>query len=312
MMGLGGVVFASGLVGCAPAPMSPGPGGLAGDFFFLQLSDTHWGFKGPPNPEADVTLPRAVATIAALTRKPDFVVFTGDLIHTTDDDRERRRRMAELKGIVSGLGVPTVRFLPGEHDASLDRGEAYREHFGELHYSFDHKGIHFVALDNVSDPAAALGEEQLAWLRRDLAAVPRAAPVVVLAHRPLFDLYPSWDWTTRDGADAIAALSEHENVTVFYGHIHQEHHRTTGRIAHHAARSLIFPLPAPGSAPKRAPLPWDSGEPDARPRLPARGAGGRVPLRARRAGRERGVPRRRRVGGQRCQRTAVIVYKSAS
>src|SRR5262249_33619728 len=156
---------------------------------------------------ADVTLPRTVATIAALSQKPDFVVFTGDLTHTTDDAAERRRRMAEMKRIVSGMGVPHVRFLPGEHDASLDRGEAYREHFGDLHYSFDHKGIHFVALDNVSDPAAALGEEQLAWLRRDLAAVPRAAPVVVLAHRPLFDLYPTWDWTTRDGADAIAILS---------------------------------------------------------------------------------------------------------
>ena len=35
----------------------------------------------------------------------------------------------------------------------------------------------------------------------------------------------------------------------------------TGRIAHHSARSLIFPLPAPGSAPKRAPLPWDPASP---------------------------------------------------
>ena len=35
----------------------------------------------------------------------------------------------------------------------------------------------------------------------------------------------------------------------------------TGAIAHHAAKSLIFPLPAPGSAPKRAPIPWDPAEP---------------------------------------------------
>jgi hypothetical protein len=28
-------------------------------------------------------------------------------------------------------------------------------------------------------------------------------------------------------------------------------------VAHHAARSLIFPQPAPGSVPKKAPLPWD-------------------------------------------------------
>lgn len=50
-------------------------------------------------------------------------------------------------------------------------------------------------------------------------------------------------------------------MTVFYGHIHQEHHHTTGAIAHHAARSLIFPLPAPGSVPKKAPVPWDPAHP---------------------------------------------------
>jgi len=36
----------------------------------------------------------------------------------------------------------------------------------------------------------------------------------------------------------------------------------TGAIAHHAARSLVFPLPAPGAVPKRAPLPWDANASD--------------------------------------------------
>jgi hypothetical protein len=267
-------VFASGLglAGCAGAAAeaaAPTSGGLqatrrrrAGeDFFFLQLSDTHWGFKGPPNPEAEVTLKRTVATINAVARQPDFIVFTGDLTQTTDDPAVRRARMTEFKQIVSELKVKDLKFMPGEHDASLDGGEAYREHFGATHYTFDHKGIHFVTLDNVSDPKAALGEAQLAWLEKDLERLPMDMPIVVFAHRPLFDLYPPWDWATSDGAKAIAILSEYPNVTVFYGHIHQEHHQTTGHIAHHAARSLIFPLPAPGSAPKRAPLPWDPASP---------------------------------------------------
>src|SRR2546427_216247 len=83
------------------------------------------------------------ATINAVERQPDFVVFTGDLIHTTDDGALRRKRMSEFREIVSGLKVKTLRLMPGEHDASLDRGKAYQESFGELHYSFDHKGIHF-------------------------------------------------------------------------------------------------------------------------------------------------------------------------
>ena len=31
------------------------------------------------------------------------------------------------------------------------------------------------------------------------------------------------------------------NVPVFYGHIHQELHRTTSHITHHSAKSLMFP-----------------------------------------------------------------------
>jgi hypothetical protein len=59
----------------------------------------------------------------------------------------------------------------------------------------------------------------------------------------------------------MALLMPYEYVTVFYGHIHQEHHQMTGHIAHHAAKSLIFPLPPPGSQPKRAPIPWDAAAP---------------------------------------------------
>ncbi len=256
LAGLGGVVFASGLAGCATRA------GSTADFHFVQLSDTHWGFEGPAvNPEARTTLPRAIAAVNALKAPPDFIVFTGDLTHTTDDPQERRKRLREFKAMAADLSVKDVRFLPGEHDASLDRGAAFQEFFGPTHWSFDHAGVHFVALDNVSDPAARIGDEQLAWLAADLAKLDREAPVVVLTHRPLFDLAPQWDWATRDGDQAVALLMPHANVTVFYGHIHQEHHFMTGHIPHHAATSLIFPLPAPNSQPKRTPLPWDASQP---------------------------------------------------
>jgi hypothetical protein len=266
---LGGLTFASALVGCAPAaeagpasaPRAPAQPGHE-DFFFIQLSDTHWGYQGAANPQADVTLEHAVATINAVDVQPDFIVFTGDLTHTTDDPAERRTRMARFREIVSQLKVKDVRFLPGEHDAGKDHGDAFREAFGETHYAFDHKGVHFVALDNVSEPGSVIGEAQLQWLAADIARVPADAPLVVLAHRPLFELYPDWDWATKDGARAIDIMSSRKNVTVFYGHIHQELHRMTGGIAHHAARSLVFPMPAPGSVPKKAPLPWDAASPD--------------------------------------------------
>ena len=270
------MTFASALWGCsgttsnsaspalASAGLPPAPSGVglpppppAQEFFFLQLSDTHWGFSGPPNPEADITLPDTIATINAVGTRPDFVIFTGDLTQTTDDAAVRRKRMGEFKAMVAKLNVKDVRFIPGEHDASLDNGEAFREFFGETHYAFEHKGVHFIALDNVSDPGAILGATQLAWLEAEVAKVPHGAPLVVFAHRPLFDLFPAWDWHTNDGAQALTILDKHPNVSVFYGHIHQEHEHRTGRITHRAARSLVFPLPAPGSQPKKAPMPWD-------------------------------------------------------
>lgn len=259
----GGAVFMSGLYSrtYAAAQDHPLADAASEDFYFVQLSDTHWGFNGPPNPDAANTLKKAVISVNALPVKPDFIVFTGDLTHTTDDPMERRRRMAEFRDIVGALDVKAVYFMPGEHDAALDNGAAFIENFGKTHYTFDHKGVHFIVLDNVSDPGAKIGEEQLAWLKNDLASRKKDARIVVFSHRPLFDLAPKWDWATRDGDKAIALLTPYSNVTVFYGHIHQEHHHHTGHIAHHAAQSLIFPLPVPGSQEKRDPLPWSAAAP---------------------------------------------------
>src|SRR5499427_2747535 len=252
LAGVGVAVFVSGTTVRAGASRQKN----TESFYFVQLSDTHWGFNGPNiNPDSRGTLKKAVAAVNGLDEQPDFVVFTGDLTHTTDDPKARRGRMAEFREIVSQLKVKTVRFMAGEHDASLDRGEAYQEFFGDLHYTFDHKGVHFIVLDNVSDPEAVIGEAQLKWLQADLRQLKRDTPIVALTHRPLFDLYPQWDWATRDAAAVIDALTPYQNVTVFYGHIHQEHHHMTGQIAHHAAKSLIFPQAAPGDAPKRPPPP---------------------------------------------------------
>jgi hypothetical protein len=256
LAGIGGVgvVFASALPGMARAVGQD-------DFYFVQMSDPHWGFEGPPNPDAKGTLKKAIASVNSLDYQPDFIMFTGDLTHTTDNPVERRKRMREFRELVKELRAKTVRFMPGEHDASLDNGKAFQEFFGATHYTFDHKGVHFIVVDNVSDPRAMVGDEQLAWLAADLKQQKPDAPIVVFTHRPLFDLVPQWDWATRDGAKAIELLMPYKNVTVFYGHIHQEHHHMTGHIAHHAAKGLMFPLPAPGSQPNRTPLPWNAAEP---------------------------------------------------
>jgi 3',5'-cyclic AMP phosphodiesterase CpdA len=258
LAGLGGVVFASGLPGCSSIEPY-----ASDDFYFVQLSDIHWGFENPAiNPDNKGTLPKAIAAVNSLDKKPDFVVFTGDLSQTTDNPKLRRARMKEVQDLAAGLKVPQVRFFAGEHDAALDRGEAYQELFGEtLHYTFEHKGVHFIVLDNVSDPAPILGEKQIAWLKADLAKQKPDQQIVVLTHRPLFPMYPQWDWATRDGQQAIDALMPFKNVSVYYGHVHHENHTRTGHIMHNSANSLSFPLAPVGTAEKKTQIPWNPAQP---------------------------------------------------
>src|SRR5260221_7058204 len=118
----GGAVFASSLPGCA----AMGAGG-GDDFYFVQLSDTHWGFNGPMvNPDARGTLPKAIEAVNALAQQPDFIVFTGDLTHTTDDPAERRKRMGEFRDVVKGLKNRNIRFMAGR-DAAPPRNRGAAE-----------------------------------------------------------------------------------------------------------------------------------------------------------------------------------------
>ncbi len=256
MAGVGGLVFASGLPGCASISAS------GADFSFVQLTDIHWGYGNPKvNPDTRGTLTKALAAVNRMEQKPDFVVFTGDLTQTTDDPKVRRQRLREFQDMSRSLNVP-VRYFAGEHDASLDRGEAYLEVFGgQLNYTFEHRGIHFIVLDNISDPAPILGAKQIAWLKDDLTRQRADQPIVVLTHRPLFAMYPQWDWATRDGQQAIDLLMPFKNVTVFYGHVHHEHHQNTGHIAHHASKAVMFPLSPVGTAETKTQLLWDAAQP---------------------------------------------------
>ncbi len=60
------------------------------------------------------------------------------------------------------------------------------------YYSFDQAGWHFVVLDGTfvvgNSYVAKLDDEQMAWLKADLAAVPKATPVLVLSHQPILSV----------------------------------------------------------------------------------------------------------------------------
>ncbi|HKV56096.1 MAG TPA: metallophosphoesterase [Candidatus Binataceae bacterium] len=230
-------------------------------FSFAQFSDTHVGFQGPPDPLGTKAFETAVAMLNQRPHRPDFVLFTGDLTHDSPSRDVHAQRMVLFKSIANRLKTPALHMVPGENDAALDGGVLYREHFGESHYSFDHKGVHFIALDNVSRGRPEVGAEQIAWLKTDLGRYPKTAPIVVFTHRPLFDLKPEWEWFTSDGDEVMNALAAYDNVTVLYGHIHRRHVHQSGPANHYAARSLIFAFNDPASDGDKKPLPFDRNDP---------------------------------------------------
>lgn len=230
-------------------------------FSFVQLSDAHVGFQGPPDPLGTAAFERAVEMVNALPQAPDLVLFTGDLTHDSEDKDVHAGRMKQFQEIAGRLRAGKVMCVPGEHDAGLDGGALYRDLFGETHYAFDHRGIHFVGLDNVSRAKPEVGADQLDWLRRDLARFPKSAPIVVFTHRPLFDLKPEWEWFTSDGDDVMNVLAPYDNVTVLYGHIHRDHEHHDGHAAHYGARSLIFAFPDPEKVADKKPVAFDKDHP---------------------------------------------------
>jgi 3',5'-cyclic AMP phosphodiesterase CpdA len=236
-------------------------GEQASPFTFVQMSDAHVGFNGPPDPLGTKAFERAVELINGLPQQPDLVLFTGDLTHDTEDKDVHAQRMKQFLEISRRLRVGKIMHVPGEHDAGLDGGAMYREFLKETYYSFDHRGIHFIALDNVSRAKPEVGKEQLAWLKSDLARFPKTAPIVVFTHRPLFDLKPEWEWFTSDGDDVMNLLAPYDNVTVLYGHIHRDHEHEQGHAHHYAARSLIFAFPDPDKVSEKKPIPFDKDKP---------------------------------------------------
>lgn len=244
-----------------PSTTAPTTGDGREGFLLMQITDTHWGYTGPANPDPRGTVERAVAEIAAWPQRPDLVIHTGDVSQLTTDAAERKARLTEAKQLFAKLGAE-LHAIPGEHDASLDHGAVFREVFGPTHWAFEHRGVYFIGLDNASDPKGGLGADQLAWFEAEVAKVPAAAQLIVFCHRPLFALAQTWDWYTGDGDKALAILEKHPGTTVFYGHIHQANLAKTGATLHASSRALVFPLPAPMSVPEKKPLPWDPAAPD--------------------------------------------------
>jgi 3',5'-cyclic-AMP phosphodiesterase len=232
------------------------PKETAADFTFVQISDSHIGFNRPGNADVNGTLQVAVHQINAAVHQPELILHTGDLTH-----QAKAAEFDTLDQILKGLRQKQVFYVPGEHDIAGDDGKMYLERFGKATagkawQSFDHKGVHFIGLNNCVQLGGLgqIGAEQMDWLAKDTAGLTASTPIVVFAHIPLWSVYPKWGWATRDSAQALSVLKRFGSVTVLNGHIHQVMQKVESNITFHSAMSTAFPQPAPGAAPVPGPM----------------------------------------------------------
>jgi len=208
------------------------------------------------------TLKLALNKISQLPNTPDLLLHTGDITHSSQPEE-----FDTAQRLINEARISETFYVPGEHDIATDEGAAYRERFGKGTggsgwYSFNHKGVHFIGLNNCQqvDAMGLLGADQLRWLKADLASHPASTPIIIFAHIPLWMVYPEWGWGTPDASEALTYLRRFGSVTVLNGHIHQVVQKVEGNVAFHTAMSTAFPQPAPGTAPHAGPMVVPAGK----------------------------------------------------
>jgi Calcineurin-like phosphoesterase len=236
-----------------------GPGAApAGKPLFVQISDTHIGFKKDANPDVNGTLEQTIDLVNAMPEQPALIIHTGDITHLS-----KPAEFDQAQQMFSRLRTPEMHSVPGEHDTTDATVTEYFNRFGKAsdnrgYYSFDHAGVHFVGLINVLQfkpgGLGTLGADQLAWVQADLKGRSASTPIVVFAHMPLWTVYEPWGWGTGDADLLFDRLRRFGSVTVLNGHIHQIVQKVEGNVTFHTARSTAYPQPAAGAGPGPGPL----------------------------------------------------------
>ena len=231
---------------------------------FLQISDSHIGFNRQANPDVAGTLKETIALVNAMKTRPALTLHTGDITHLS-----RAAEFDTALGLMQELRGGELHTVPGEHDVTDGMGTEYFARFGKPsdnrgYYSFDHQGVHFIGLVNVMNfkpnGLGGFGDEQLAWLRTDLAGRSSSTPIVVFAHMPMWTIYESWGWGTGDAEQALSYLRRFGSVTILNGHIHQIVQKVEGNITFHTARSTAYPQPLAGQGDGPGPLTVPAGK----------------------------------------------------
>lgn len=208
-------------------------------FSFIFVCDSHL-VNGLPDTgekllkESQLFLQEVIKNFNVL--KPDFVLFGGDMVETVGKDETNWLLFGEL---AQRLEVPWS-FVLGERDVSGKIPPDKMRTFGgdwrgrglentTPYWSLNPvAGVHLIGLDTSvpNSDSGNVSEEQLAWLKTDLAANKNKF-TIVFAHHPLlppapYDGGPPWsDYTVPNGADVREILGGSPDVRmVVSGHLY--------------------------------------------------------------------------------------------
>ncbi len=191
---------------------------------FLHLTDLHISDPATPDPhlacDTLAVLDRVIDTIAGLTRRPDFVLISGDL--TNRGDAASYRLLADR---LQAIAAPVLLAL-GNHDA---RGPFRAEMLGapgEAAYVHDRLigGAHVIVLDSLVPGriGGALDAAQFDFLGAALNRHPDVPKLVMLHHPPALepDAEMVWHSLNWEDSDRLGAMLEGRVAGLFCGHVH--------------------------------------------------------------------------------------------
>ncbi len=178
-------------------------------FQFAWCTDSHVGLSFTTSYFRDV-----IENINTISDQLDFVIHTGDITENgLNSELTTARNYANL------CDLP-VYFVPGNHDTKWSESglQKYIDLFGELNYSFDHEGYHFVGLNNgvpMRGGGGYFDPVTVEWLKLDLAAMPDPnTPVIAYYHIPSDPGGVSNYW------EALDILKQYRTVFIMVGHGH--------------------------------------------------------------------------------------------
>ena len=201
-------------------------------FSFAFLTDIHL----QPETRATEGFKKAIATVNKL--KPDFVLTGGDLImDALSQSYGRADSLYHLYAeTVKGFQMPVYNTI-GNHeefgyyeasgvDAShpLYGDGMYEQRLGKRYHVFEYHGWRFYVLDSIEEGEEGgyygfIDEEQMAWLKEDLAGVDPSTPIVISVHIPLITVFTQLDVgsTAPNGRGSVVTNSK-ELLDLFGGH----------------------------------------------------------------------------------------------